>query len=130
MLMKVRETVDFHRVEEGHLAIDARLQNWARWCNGSSVSNTSPMFRLVPPPPRVRGDIGFWAGAPVDKLDAAKMAKAVAALPAAHRASINWHYIKPVSPRKACQAIGCSMEGLGQLVRDARQMLINRLPKD
>jgi hypothetical protein len=124
MLMKTR-MVDFHAVEAHQREIDARLQNWGRWCNGTSSPNTSPMFRLTPSPPRVRGDLNI-GGVTVDRADAAMIAKGVAALPAPHRAAVNWAYVKPVSPRRACQAIGTTMEGLALLLRDGRQMLINR----
>lgn len=123
--MKTREAVDFHAVEPHQREIDGRLRNWGLWCNGSNVPMTSPMFRMAPPPPRVRGDMAY-SSVSVDRMDAAKIAKAVAALPASHRAAINWSYVKPVSPKRACQAIGTSMEGLALLVRDGRQMLINR----
>ena len=125
MLMKTRESVDFHAVEPHQREIDGRLRNWGLWCNGTTVSLTSPMFRMTPPPPRVRGDMAYSLNV-VDRMDAAKVARAVAALPAPHRAAINWSYVKPVSPRRACQAIGTTMDGLQQLVRDGRQMLINR----
>lgn len=118
--------VDFHAVEPHQRALDVRLCNWGRWCNGTSVSLTSPMFRMTPPPPRVRGELAYSAGQPVDRMDAAEVAKAVAALPGPHRSALNWSYVKPVSPRRACQAIGTTLEGLAQLLRDGRQMLINR----
>jgi len=126
MLMRTRETVDFHAVEAHQREIDGRLRNWARWCNGTAVPMTSPMFRMTPPPPQVRGDMAYQSAGTVDRMDAQAVAKAVAALPAPHRAAINWCYIKPVSPKRACQAIGTTMEGLAQFVRDGRQMLINR----
>ena len=125
MLMKTREPVDFHAVEPHQREIDGRLRNWGLWCNGSNVPMTSPMFRMTPPPPRVRGEMAYAANV-VDRMDAQRVAKAVAALPAPHRAAINWSYVKPVSPRRACQAIGTTMDGLQQLVRDGRQMLLNR----
>lgn len=125
MLMKVAP-VDFHAVETHQRDIDRRLQNWGRWCNGTTAPMTSPMFRMTPPPPRVRGDLAYQSSTPVDAMDAAKVAKAVAALPQAHRSAINWSYVKPVSPKRACQAIGTTMEGLAYLVRDGRQMLINK----
>lgn len=126
MLMRTKEYVDFHAVEPHQREIDARLRNWARWCNGTGAPATSPMFRLAPPPPRVRGEFAYQSADVVDPMDAQKIAKAVAALPDDHRASINWNYVKPVAPKRACQAIGCSMDGLYKLVRDSRQMLINR----
>lgn len=124
MLMKTK-MVDFHVVEQHQREIDGRLRNWGLWCNGTTASLTSPMFRMTPPPPRVRGDIAYSSNS-VDRMDAAQMAKAVAALPAPHRAALNWCYVKPVSPKRACQAIGTTMEGLAMFVRDGRQMLINR----
>ncbi len=125
MLMKVTP-IDFHQVEPHQRQIDARLANWARWCNGTHAPTTSPMFRMTPPPPRVRGEMAYQSAGLVDRMDATKIAKAVAALPEKHRAAINWHYVKPVSPKRACGAIGINMEGLANLVRDGRQMLINR----
>lgn len=124
MLMKTK-AVDFHEVEPHQRAIDLRLHNWGRWCNPTSGPATSPMFRMAPPPPRVRSDAAYSASTPVDRMDAQKIAKAVAALPVSHRAAINWSYAKPISPKRACLAIGTGMDGLMQLVRDGRQMLIN-----
>ena len=125
MLMAVSR-VDFHKVEPHQRAIDSRLKNWGKWCNGTTAPMTSPMFRMAPPPPRVRGDMAYASADSVDRMDAMRVAKAVAALPAPHRAAVNWSYVKPVSPKRACQAIGTSMEGLAMLLRDGRQMLINR----
>lgn len=124
MSLKTKQ-VDFHCVEQHQREIDLRLLNWGKWCNGTGAPSMSPMFRLVPPSPRVRGDLNIH-GSNVDTADAAMVAKGVIALPDKHRAAVNWAYVKPVSPRRACQAIGCSMEVLAQLLRDGRQMLINR----
>lgn len=126
MLMKVK-AIDFHAVEPHQREMDRRLHNWARWCNGRSAPATSPMFRMAPPPPRVRGEMAYQSADTIDRMDAQKVAKAVTALPTPNRLALSWHYIKPVNPRKACQNIGCSMEGLAQHVRDGRQMLMNRL---
>ena len=127
MLMKTKPTpIDFHTVEAHQREIDERLRNWGRWCNGTPVSLTSPMFRMTPPPPRVRGEMAYQSAYPVDKMDAQAIGKAVAALPASHRAAVNWCYVKPVGPKRACQEIGTTMDGLALLLRDGRQMLINR----
>jgi hypothetical protein len=119
----MREAVDFHMVADQHLAIHARLLNWARWCNGKEGSTVSPMFRSY-------RSTDVWAevsiGEPVDKLDAAKIAKAVIALPEKHRGATQWHYIKPVSPIKAARNLAVSLADLARLVHDARCMLINR----
>jgi len=119
----MRQEVDFHQVEPHQRDIDRRLLNWGKWCNGSSTPSVSPMFRLCPPPPRVRGDA---KPSSVDSADATRIAKAVSALPENHRHAINWAYVKPVNPSKICRKIGTSKEGLAKLLRDGRQMLINR----
>lgn len=123
--MKTRSHIDFHFVEEHQRPIDARLKNWAIWCNGSGAPATSPMFRLIPACREVRGDVNAGLST-VDRMDAALLAKAVATLPAPHRSALNWAYVKPVNPRRACRDLGTTMEGLALLLRDGRQMLINR----
>ena len=126
MLMKTRMEIDFHAVEEKHTEIHQRLLNWGRWCNGSGAPSTSPMFRLYQAAARARSSDGVTYGTSVDTADASKIAKAVTALPAPHRAAINWSYVKPISPRRAAAAIGTTLDGLALLVRDGRQMLVNR----
>lgn len=122
-----RAVIDFHAVEPHQQEMDRRLQNWARWCNGgwsNAYPDTCAMFRMAPPPARVRGEVAY--GAPsVDKVDAAKVARAVFGLPEKHRKSIHWAYIKPNSPVKKARELGLTMEGLAKHLRDARQMLIN-----
>lgn len=125
--MRRDDYIDFHAVEEKHLAIHQRLLNWALWCNGSGAPSTSPMFRLYIASARARSHDGITYGASsVDKMDAAKIAKAVAALPEHHRHAVNWCYVKPIAPIRAARAIGVSLDGLALLLRDGRQMLINR----
>lgn len=123
MLMPTRPSVDFHFVERKHAEIHGRLENWALWCCGGSPSSAaSPMFRLYRPD-------NFARDAPVsicDGLDAQRIGKGVSALPEPHRLSLRWCYIRPGSPRKACQMLGTTFEGLALYIRDARQFLINR----
>lgn len=123
MLMRVRSLIDFHAVERKHIQIHDRLENWARTFWGGAGSSASPMFRLyrsdehwAPPVPSI----------PIDHLDAAKIGKGVALLPAPHSAALKWCYIRQSNPRKQCQALGVSMEGLALYIRDGRQMLVNR----
>ena len=103
--------------------MDARLCNWARSLFSSAGSSESPMFRLYR-----SSDVHAipHVSMPYDSADAIRIAKGVRALPDSHVHALNWHYIKPGSPRKACQVIGCTMAGLAQYVVDARSMLINR----
>jgi hypothetical protein len=124
--MSKRTYIDFNIVPPQHRGIDARLHNWGRWCNGGrGVSGTSPMFRLVPPPPKQRGDVWEDNGR-VDGADATVVAKGVAALPEPHRAALNWLYVRPCPPARACKMLATNMQGLAQLLSDGRQMLINR----
>lgn len=122
--MQTRPSVDFHHVERRHAEIHGRLENWARWCDGTAGDSASPMFRLYRPDNFERTPVS--AITVIDGIDASKIAKGVAILPTLHRMAIQWCYITPYSPRKACQKIGTSPEGLAQYISDGRQMLINR----
>lgn len=62
----------------------------------------------------------------VDSLDGQAMEKMVAALPDKHRSAIRWCYVECGSPIKIRQKLGLTGDGLRQMVRDARQMLVNR----
>lgn len=117
--------IDFHRVEPGHRAIDSRLKNWAAWCKPRHASLVCPMFRMMPPPPRVRSDLQLLNDY-IDGKDAQEIQKAVVALPDLHRAAIGWSYVNPSPPRRAAKVIGTTLSGLALLVRDGRQMLVNR----
>lgn len=64
------------------------------------------------------------SGATTHKLGA--VAGAVQGLPEKHRHALNWLYVKPTSPRRACAALAVSMHDLFDLVVSGRQMLINR----
>jgi hypothetical protein len=118
-----RDAVDFSMVPVHQQAMDARLANWARSLYSSAGSSASPMFRLYR-----SSDVHAipHVSTPYDAQDAIKIAKGVRALPDACVHALNWAYIKPGNPRKACQQIGCTMAGLAQYVIDGRQMLLNR----
>lgn len=115
--------VDFSVVERHHSAIHERLLNWARACFGSHHSATHPMFRQYTSPEHWDGAM---ASIPIDHRDAVKIGRGVSFLPTPHRLAVQWWYVRPTSPRAACQAIGCTYSGLALFVRDARQMLVNR----
>lgn len=127
MLMATKLSIDFHAVEDKHVEIHRRLENWARWCNGSfGGGGTSPMFRLYRAPAQSRGAEHSWSSMPVDGMDAQRIAKAVTKLPEPHRRAILWSYVKPINPKRQAQQQGVTLEGLALLLRDGRQMLINR----
>lgn len=125
MLMRVSE-IDFHAVDAHHVEIHRRLENWARWCHGARIPKRSPMFELCRSTARARGDYGVGTAVPINREDAARIARAVIALPGPHRAALNWNYVKPVAPRRAAANLGTTLAGLALFVRDGRQMLINR----
>lgn len=120
----MKQHIDFHAVHDKHAKIHDRLLNWARWANGRAGKETAPMFRLYQSSARVRAEVD--APLQVNRLDAVAVAKGVAALPEAHRGAINWCYLRPVNPSKACRELGTTMGGLAQLLHDARQILVNR----
>lgn len=118
-----RDSVDFTSIPVHQNAMHDRLENWARSLFSGAGSSASPMFRLYRTtdqyhPPR--------ASMPHDAHDAIKISQGVRELPQDHRQAINWYYVKPGSPGKACRDIGCTMADLARLTIDGRQMLINR----
>lgn len=119
--------IDFHAVLDHQRDIDKRLRNWGAWCNSRAAASSAPMFRMAMPPDRARREeYGRLTVQTVDRNDATRIASAVGLLPAPHALALHWAYVKPVSPWKACQSINTTMEGLALLLRDGRQMLINR----
>jgi DNA-directed RNA polymerase specialized sigma24 family protein len=118
-----RGYTDFNAVAPDQRDIDKRLANWGRWCNGGRAPATSPMFRMTPPPARVRADMGYEMADTIDSADAQIVAKAVAGLPQMYRKALSWHYVTPTSPARACKAMALSMSGLHRLVCDGRMML-------
>lgn len=122
MLMATRGAVDFHAVESAHFAIHERLLNWARWCYSNGGRTVAPMFRLYRTPEH-------WGSEPslsVDSLDAQAIQKAVSHLPEKHRKALGWCYVIRSSPRRATRELAVTMEGLAELVREGRCMLVNR----
>lgn len=124
----VRPYIDFNAVEEKHAKIHARLENWGLWAKARAPGidgDSSPMFRLY------RADnfdrsYGTPTALHIDGMDAQRIFKGVAALPDPHRIGLNWFYVRPVSPSRACRLLATTMAGLALFVRDGRQMLVNR----
>ncbi len=121
----LRPFVDFSHVEPKHQAIDGRLVNWARWSVNKAATGASPMFRLYRATDAAQV-YGAQAAEPVDSIDAARMQAVVIRLPTPHRLAISWCYIKRTNPTRAAQEVGHSLEGLMRLIRDGREMLVNR----
>lgn len=121
-----RDYIDFHEVADIHLAIHARLCNWARWVRVRPASSwtVSPMFR------QYRSKAFQWhvpeIKDEIDTLDAQAMEKAVFHLPDPHRAAIRWNYVFASNPGGMARQLGLSSDGLMRMVSDGRTMLKNR----
>lgn len=118
-----REMTDFYMVDDAHIAIHERLNNWATWCRGSTRAGVHPMFRMYRPDNWERD---MQTAKAMDPLDAARVQKGVAALPEKHRHSVQWFYVLSGPPKVAARQLAVSVQGLSDLVRNSRQMLINR----
>jgi hypothetical protein len=114
--------VDFFAVEPHHISIHKRLENWAQWCFSRGGSSASPMFRLY----RTAEHWSRETSMPVDFHDASKISKGIAMLPQPHREALQWNYVTGGSPSKARSRLGVTARGLLSLIRDGRQMLLNR----
>jgi hypothetical protein len=125
MVSRPKLAIDFHAVEEKHWAIHARLENWARWHWDRPGGSASPMFRLYRSS-NTRRDYGSTTITSVDKMDAQKIAKAVAALPMRHRLAVCWCYLKPVNPAKKARELQITTKELWSLVCESRQILVNK----
>lgn len=124
--MQLRESVDFSAVEPHQAAIHRRLENWARSCRGHRrMSAVSAGFSMASSG-WARGDEPPPVSVPINFSDATVIAKGVIALPDKHRAAIQWSYVKPTHPRQVAQSLAVSLQGLADLVREGRQMLIVR----
>jgi DNA-directed RNA polymerase specialized sigma24 family protein len=121
-----RDAIDFHAVEEKHQEIHQRLVNWALWCNGRESGAMAPMWRMSVSTARAKGAEHTWATVCIDRMDAQRIQKAVTHLPEGHRDALNWSYVKPINPKRQAAIMGTTLVGLSLLVRDGRQMLVNR----
>lgn len=119
-----RDNIDFFVVEPHQADIHERLCNWARWVSVRPVPGQHPMWR------QSRSNSRQWHQPEprheVNTLDAALIEKAVGALPVAHREAIRWQYVWRNGPAKVRRKLGVTDAGLQKLVRDGRQMLMNR----
>jgi DNA-directed RNA polymerase specialized sigma24 family protein len=124
MLMATKLAIDFHRVLPQHQEMHRRLENWARWCNGTGSPSVSPMFRLYRAPARSRGAEASWSSCPVDGADAQRIGRFMGMIPEKQRKALGWCYVRPVSPKRAAEELGVTLEHLACLVHEAREQLI------
>jgi DNA-directed RNA polymerase specialized sigma24 family protein len=119
-----RDTIDFFLVEAHQIAIHERLCNWARYVAVRFTPAQHPMWRQSQsgsrqwhyPEPREE----------IDALDGMALERAISKLPVAHREALRWHYVWRTGPAKIRRLLGVTNGGLQKLVRDGRQMLMNR----
>lgn len=120
-----RDLIDFFVVEDHQLPIHTRLENWARcvevvWARGQQ----HPMWA------KSRSNARQWHSPELreatDTLDGHNIEKAVAQLPPPNRDALRWNYVHRGGPLHAARKLGVTKDGLFKLVRDGRQMLINR----
>ena len=133
-----RDPIDFHSIEDGHIEIHTRLLNWSRWVRPGRSHWVSPTWR------QGKSNGRQWhlpvVRESVDTLDAHRIEKAVAALPAKHRDALRWAYVWgtssplvarmngwPYWPDQAARSLAMSLSGLKRTMREGRIMLINRL---
>jgi hypothetical protein len=118
--------VDYFLVSDHHLAIHARLEQWARWVRVRPHGwQTAPMFR------QYRSHAWQWEAPEVrvqpNIPQALEMEKAVSLLPAKNRDAIRWCYVWQSGPVAEARRLGVSKQGLCDLIAGGRSMLNNRV---
>lgn len=115
---------DFQYVAPEQKAMDTRLDNWARWVHVRPQAWVSPIWKLG------KSNGRQWHEPELrptcDQQDGSKMEIAVRALPDVHMRSLRWFYVYRYSEQKFRREAGLTRDGLVQVLKDARQMLINR----
>lgn len=125
--MRRDDYIDFHQVDDRHLGIHARLENWARWVRTTPQSGwtASPMWRYFKRMWRQWHMPEFRESC--DILDAIAIERHVGLLPRGHRDAIRWLYVYGGEPGRAARMLGLRKSDLRRFVEDGRQMLKNRL---
>lgn len=115
---------DFHFIPPEHRAIDARLSNWADYVRVKSPSWVSPIWKLGKSNGRQWHTPEFRPAC--DVLDGHEIEKGVRDLPPIHMKAMRWFYVYRYSEREFRKQSGLTRDGLVLVLKDARQMLINR----
>lgn len=116
---------DFAHVEPHQAEIHDTLINWSLWVKPGHPSYMHPMWA------KSRSNAWQWHvpehRPTCDILKAQRTEKAVSKLPEKHRYAVRWCYVHRGHPAKAAKKAGVTIDGLYKLVRDGRQMLIDRV---
>jgi hypothetical protein len=120
-----RDPIDFFIVEGHQIEIHRRLENWSRTVGvWRATGKTHPMWA------KSQSNSRQWhepeLREPTDMLDGHNIEKAVAKLPDNNRDALRWNYVWCGGPLHMARKLGVTKDGLLKLVRDGRQMLINR----
>lgn len=121
-----RDLPDFFLVDDCHLAIHARLENWSRWVEYRLRlgGKAHPMWA------KTISNARQWHEPELKQacnpLEGQAMEKAVAMLPDKHRDAIRWQYVWRSGPLHMARRLGVTKDGLCLLVKQGRQMLVNR----
>lgn len=127
--MSKKSYVDYDHIPEGQESMHERLVNWARWIKaGSRDWAIHPMWKpcIAKELEDLRAKQEQVPLQPVKIDEAVAMERAVAQLPDKHRKAVRWCYVFKHNPLAACKAIAVSKDELARLVKDGRQMIINR----
>lgn len=127
-----REPVDFSLVPPSQWHMHDRLENWARWVRGrdnQAGKTDSPMFRFHKSDEWDRRTYGALTELAVDKDDAVRIAKGIGnpTFPDKQRRALNWYYLERARrPIFKARELAVSVQGLADLVKEGRFMLMNR----
>jgi hypothetical protein len=118
---------DYNAIPARHDAVNLRLEEWARWVKVRPAAwCCQPMFRLYRAPKQWESDLQIRIE--IDTLAAHEIERAISFLPPPHRTALRWSYVFSHVPVNAVRReLAVTREGLGQLINDARDMLVNRL---
>lgn len=124
-----RPQVDFASVPPSQWAMHDRLLNWAKWARGSSRFDRmpgTPMFGLYRSSDARREYGATETSVPIDNRDATRIQVGVSALPDKHRRALHWCYLHPKNATSMARELGLSLQGMAQMIKDARTTMINR----
>lgn len=120
--------IDLSHIPARHDAINARLEEWARYVRYNPQAwGRQPMFAGYQSKAR------HWDAQPhihiaINTLDAHEIEQEVSRLPDKHRAAIRWHYVWPWVPvGKVRRELVVTLDALAGLINDSRDMVKNRL---
>jgi len=118
---------DYNHIPARHDAINLRLESWASWVRVKPVAwAMQPMFRNFRAPKQWESDL--HVPIQLNTLECHEIERAISFLPPPHRTALRWSYVFSHVPVNAVRKeLAVTREGLGQLINDSRDMLVNRL---